>query len=147
MHCEVCGYGHFVAAEYATQVGRAPALECARCGALNLDENAASNDAELASVRFAALTRAGIVAERQGPAAYYAAVLTGRRARASREIGYPVIRFYDQNFSPLAAPGVPREALASAEAQRRVSAEDAGDGEPAPGDEVEEPRPSSPRTP
>ena len=44
MRCEVCGCGDFVEAEYTSDLGRAPALECVNCQALILDETAASGE-------------------------------------------------------------------------------------------------------
>jgi hypothetical protein len=60
MVCEVCGWDAFVAAEYASEVGRAPALECARCSALTLDERVATTEAERESVRLAKAVRDSI---------------------------------------------------------------------------------------
>jgi uncharacterized Zn finger protein len=60
MQCEVCGGHNFVAAEYASELGRAPALECTGCGALKLDEGAANTEEERDSVKLAIAVRAGI---------------------------------------------------------------------------------------
>jgi hypothetical protein len=133
MQCEVCDWEDFVAADYATEQGRAPALQCVRCGALNLHESAASNDAERAAVRLAALVRMGIVAEGGEPAGCYAVVVAGRRASMGREGGSFVIRFDDESIAPLRAPGLPGEVLALAEqyvrefAQRRMAVERSDD--------------------
>jgi len=49
-----------VIAEYASQHGRAPALECTRCRALNLDESVAQSDKERDSVKLAIAVRSAI---------------------------------------------------------------------------------------
>jgi hypothetical protein len=58
--CEVCGGTEFVPAEYTSEAGRAPALECIRCRALNLDESAAHDEKERDSVKLAKAVRANI---------------------------------------------------------------------------------------
>jgi hypothetical protein len=67
--CGVCGWsGDFVAAVYASNAGTAPALECTRCRALILHEDAARNDHERESVKLAKAVRSAIceVAEPNG---------------------------------------------------------------------------------
>jgi hypothetical protein len=61
MQCSVCGGEHFVAARYKMDGVYAPALECARCHALNLDEAAARSVEDLDSVRMAVAARAASV--------------------------------------------------------------------------------------
>jgi hypothetical protein len=56
--CSVCGSDRFIASEYKMDGGKAPALECVRCHALNLDEAAASSDEERDCVRLAVAARA-----------------------------------------------------------------------------------------
>ena len=51
--CEVCGWDRFERAEYASEVGTAPAFECVRCGAIALSEDAATTEEERTSVRVA----------------------------------------------------------------------------------------------
>ncbi len=61
--CEVCGWHGFVVAVYESAKGKAPALECTRCRALNLHEDAARNEQERTSVKTAMNVRAAIAAE------------------------------------------------------------------------------------
>jgi hypothetical protein len=60
MVCEVCSWDAFVPAEYVTIAGRAPALECARCHALNLTPDAARSEDERELIRHALAVRAAI---------------------------------------------------------------------------------------
>jgi hypothetical protein len=60
--CEVCGWDDFVRTEYECEVGRVPALECARCHAINLSEDAARTEEERTSVRMAIAVREAICA-------------------------------------------------------------------------------------
>ncbi len=57
MQCEVCGWDDFVEAEYVSEHGRAPALECTRCYALNLTEDAARTSGEHDSIKLAIAVR------------------------------------------------------------------------------------------
>jgi hypothetical protein len=61
--CNVCGCQDFVAAEYAYEAGRVPAIECADCRALVLHEDAASDDEERDSVKLAIAARASIAGD------------------------------------------------------------------------------------
>ncbi len=61
--CEICGAHEFAPAEYASDAGRAPALECTRCKALILDERAAYTEEERESVKLAKGVRAAIADE------------------------------------------------------------------------------------
>jgi hypothetical protein len=61
MKCTVCGKETFVRGEYRMDSGAAPALECACCGALNLDEAVALTEWDRSSVRMAAAARAAVV--------------------------------------------------------------------------------------
>ncbi len=63
LHCEVCEGGDFVEAEYASEAGRAPALKCTRCGALNLKPEAARTEEERDSVKTAIAVRNAIARE------------------------------------------------------------------------------------
>ncbi len=58
--CDVCGGREFVAAEYTSEVGRAPAFKCARCGALHLSVDAASSEDERDSIKRAQALREAI---------------------------------------------------------------------------------------
>ena len=62
MLCNVCGCSDFLPAEYKSEIARAPALECARCHALVLDEGAAATEEERESVKLAKAIRAEIIA-------------------------------------------------------------------------------------
>ena len=57
MVCALCGATQFVAAEYKLDSGWAPALQCANCGALELDEALARSEEERESVRLAKAAR------------------------------------------------------------------------------------------
>ncbi len=57
MHCKVCGSDQLIETEYETGSLRAPALECVKCHALNLDERAAKSERDLDSVRRAVAAR------------------------------------------------------------------------------------------
>ncbi len=57
MQCKVCGFDRLREAEYKTGELRAPALECERCHALNLDERVAKSERDLDSVRKALVAR------------------------------------------------------------------------------------------
>ena len=61
MKCSVCGGDQFVASQYKMESGFAPALECTRCRALNLDEAVAHSKQDLDSVRMAVAARAASV--------------------------------------------------------------------------------------
>lgn len=60
MHCNVCGHGRFVSTEYNTGDLRAPALECASCHTLVLEEGVARTEKERESVRMAIALRAAV---------------------------------------------------------------------------------------
>ena len=62
--CKVCEGSVFAAAEYRTLPGRAavPALECADCRALMLDESVASSPDERDSIRLAKAARCALSA-------------------------------------------------------------------------------------
>ncbi len=62
MQCKVCGHYDLVETEYRTGDRRAPALECARCHAINLDERTAKSERDLESVQ-------RVVAARPAPGA------------------------------------------------------------------------------
>jgi hypothetical protein len=58
--CPICEGETFVPIDYKAPTFRAPALECASCRAILLDEDAARSDRERHSVRLAAKVRAGL---------------------------------------------------------------------------------------
>jgi hypothetical protein len=60
MRCGVCGQSRFVSTEYKVGSKRAPALECARCHAISLEEGLARTDGERESVRLAIALRQAI---------------------------------------------------------------------------------------
>ena len=60
MSCTVCGNRDFTTAAYRMEGCLAPALECRRCGALNLSEGAAHSQEERDSVQVAIATRIAI---------------------------------------------------------------------------------------
>jgi ribosomal protein S27AE len=62
MSCPNCGSGVFVASEYKMQYRRAPALECATCHILHLDEEAVASKEDRDSVRLAVAARAHVYA-------------------------------------------------------------------------------------
>ena len=64
MQCPVCPSTEFTACAYRTESFSAPALECARCGTLVLDESAARSFAERRVIREAIAIRAGIAQRR-----------------------------------------------------------------------------------
>jgi hypothetical protein len=72
--CSVCGGQHFANTEYryARGVDPVPALECADCRAIVLDEALASSDQERHSVRLAAGVRSALVAARSSASAAWA---------------------------------------------------------------------------
>src|SRR5437868_5779201 len=57
MKCRVCGHDGLGEAEYRTGTVRAPALECKRCHAIQLDEGIATSAEERDSVRRAVAAR------------------------------------------------------------------------------------------
>lgn len=57
MGCAVCGNRGFRRTSYRTHHGTCPALTCLACQAITLDEAAAKNDEERASVRIAIAAR------------------------------------------------------------------------------------------
>ena len=61
MQCSVCRGEHFVASQYKLDGAYAPALECTRCHALNLDEAVARSKEDLDSVRMAVAARAASI--------------------------------------------------------------------------------------
>ncbi len=63
MQCSVCRGDQFVASEYKMEGVQAPALECKRCRALNLDESVARSKEDLDSVRMAVAARAASIVE------------------------------------------------------------------------------------
>ena len=65
MSCNVCGNQEFTTAEYRMDSCRAPALECEKCGALNLSEGAAHTQEERDSVKMAIAVRSDLVRHRQ----------------------------------------------------------------------------------
>jgi hypothetical protein len=60
VRCNICECVDFLPAEYASELGHAPALECACCHALVLDEDAAATESERDSVKLAVAVRAAI---------------------------------------------------------------------------------------
>lgn len=62
--CKICGGRHFAASEYRhSRHGLpVPALECADCRALVLDEAVALSDEERSSIRLAKAVRSSLVA-------------------------------------------------------------------------------------
>jgi hypothetical protein len=58
MQCSVCRGERFIESEYKMDGVQAPALECTRCHALNLDETVARSKADIDSVRLAVAARA-----------------------------------------------------------------------------------------
>lgn len=58
MRCSVCQGESFIASEYILDDRRAPAVECTRCHALDLDEAMARSQEERDSVRLAVAARA-----------------------------------------------------------------------------------------
>ncbi len=60
--CRVCEGRHFAAAEYVSRPGlkAVPALECADCRALTLDESVASSADERDSIRLAKAARCAL---------------------------------------------------------------------------------------
>jgi hypothetical protein len=61
MVCNVCGNRVFRNSEYRVSGAcKAPALDCAACGALNLSEEAATSTEERESVKVAIAVRSGI---------------------------------------------------------------------------------------
>lgn len=67
MQCSVCRGEQFVATEYKMDGAAAPALECVRCRALNLDETVARSKEDLDSVRMAVAARAASACESAEP--------------------------------------------------------------------------------
>lgn len=64
--CTTCGGMHFEPAEYLRRGARpAPALACAHCGTLLLDESIARSDIDLAAVRAAQRGREEVALESQ----------------------------------------------------------------------------------
>jgi hypothetical protein len=61
MRCLVCGSDDLRQAEYKTGSVRAPAFECGRCHAIQLDEVAASSEEDRESVRLAVAARQAAV--------------------------------------------------------------------------------------
>jgi hypothetical protein len=57
MRCKVCGHDELFETEYRTGKLTAPALECAKCHALDLDERVAKSDEDRDSVRRAVAAR------------------------------------------------------------------------------------------
>lgn len=57
MRCRVCGHDGMGETEYRTGSVRAPALECRRCHAIQLDERVAKSEQERDSVRRALVAR------------------------------------------------------------------------------------------
>lgn len=57
MQCKVCGQGELIEAEYKTGDFCAPALKCARCQAIHLDEGVAKSEKDRDSVRRAVAAR------------------------------------------------------------------------------------------
>lgn len=62
--CKVCGGRHFAASEYrhSREGSPVPALECADCRALVLDETVAISDEERTSIRLAKAVRSALAA-------------------------------------------------------------------------------------
>jgi hypothetical protein len=60
MRCKVCGHDEMVPTEYRSAEISAPALECVRCQAINLDERAAKSEKDLDSVRKAVAARRAV---------------------------------------------------------------------------------------
>jgi hypothetical protein len=60
MRCTVCGGSQFVATEYKTGEMTAPAMECATCLAIVLEEGVARTDEERSSVKIAIALRAAV---------------------------------------------------------------------------------------
>jgi hypothetical protein len=61
MRCESCGGWHFSSTEYNLESVRVPALQCAGCGVVLLDETLARSEAERVAVRRAIDARQAIV--------------------------------------------------------------------------------------
>jgi hypothetical protein len=86
--CNVCGGSEFIAAEYKSEDFLAPALECASCHALCLDEEVARSTAERDSVRLAVATRAALSVTPHAPASSASeasAAPTSRFPRSDRQ--------------------------------------------------------------
>jgi hypothetical protein len=60
MRCTVCGGTRFVATEYKTGQVTAPAMECASCSAIVLEEGVARTEEERSSVKIAIALRAAV---------------------------------------------------------------------------------------
>ena len=60
MRCTVCGGTRFVATEYKTGEMTAPAMECASCLAIALEEGVARTEEERESVKIAIALRAAV---------------------------------------------------------------------------------------
>jgi hypothetical protein len=60
MRCTVCGGTRFVATEYKTGEVTAPAMECASCSAIVLEEGVARTEEERSSVKIAIALRAAV---------------------------------------------------------------------------------------
>ena len=61
MSCKNCGERDFVPSEYRSGTVNAPAMECAHCHVLNLDEEAARTEEERDSVRLAVALRVAVI--------------------------------------------------------------------------------------
>ncbi len=60
MKCTVCGGTRFVSSEYKTAEMTAPAMACATCMAIVLEEGVARTDEERESVKIAMALRAAV---------------------------------------------------------------------------------------
>jgi hypothetical protein len=71
--CRVCGGKLFAASEYrhSRNGGAVPALECADCRTLVLDEAVATSDAERSSIRLAKAVRAALANPAADPTTAY----------------------------------------------------------------------------
>jgi len=67
MRCKNCGEREFLPAEYRSGGVSAPAIECAHCHVLNLDEEAAHTEEERDSVRLAVALRVAVIEEAASP--------------------------------------------------------------------------------
>jgi transcription elongation factor Elf1 len=63
VNCDVCGGDTFSVCDYVTREATCPALECAKCGAITLDEEVARSSDERESVREMLAARARILVD------------------------------------------------------------------------------------